>query len=483
MNTSFWTKSQEIFNTDPQRPRYHFLPPANWMNDPNGVIFWKGKYHFFYQHNPYAAFHGGATGTMHWGHAFSEDLVHWHHMAIALSPTPDSYDKDGIYSGCAVDNNGVPTFLYTGVSPEVQCIATSNDDMVTLKKYNGNPIITSPPSEFEVIGFRDPCVWREGDSWYMLIGSGIKNVGGTSFLYRSKDLIDWEYLHPLCIGDINKTGDMWECPEFMPLGKKHILCISAWRRWWNPYFIGDYTDHKFHPEGQGNLDLSGNLNTIGCFFAAKSLVDSKGRRILFGWVLEGRSISSQWASGWSGVLSLPRVLTPRDGNTLQMEPVPELEVLRGKHHHYQDLRITADSLSLLEGAIGDCLEIIAIFTPDDAKEFGLRVRCAPDGTEQTLISYSCENGSLKVNRARSSLTPEVDLYEQGGPLDLTTAKKLELHIFLDKSLIEIFANGRDCLTSRVYPSRSDSLGIGLFATGGSVELDSMDIWEMQSIWE
>ena len=352
-----------------------------------------------------------------------------------------------------------------------------------LEKAQKNPAIDFPPKDLETTGFRDPCVWREGDIWYMLIGSGIKGTGGTSLLYRSRDLINWEYLYPLCIGNENKTGDMWECPDFFPLGNKHVLLVSVRRRRWNPYFIGEYVDHKFQPRVQGNLDLSGNFDTGGSFFAAKSMVDNKGRRILLGWVLEGRSAAAQWASGWSGVLSLPRVLSLRKNDTLQMESLPELEVLRGKHHQYKNLHITDASSSLLKDIEGDCLEIIAKFTSSTAKEFGLKVRCTPDGTEQTLISYSYESRSLKVNRERSSLSPGVDRYEQGGPLELSPGRTLELHIFLDKSVIEVFANGQACLTSRVYPSRPNSLGIGLFALGGSVGLKSMDIWEMRSIWE
>lgn len=478
---SFWTELRERFTADPQRPRYHFLPPANWMNDPNGPLFWKGKYHIFYQHNPYAAFHGGITGTMHWGHAFSEDLVHWTHLPIALAPTPGGPDKNGIYTGCAVDNSGVPTIVYTGVSPEVQCIATSNDDMITWKKHDRNPVIDSPPKNLEVTGFRDPCVWKEKDDWYMLLGSGIKGIGGTSLLYRSKDLEDWEYLHPLCIGDGKNTGDMWECPDFFPLGNKHVLLVSVLRR--NLYFIGEYIDHKFQPRVQRNLDLSGNLNVSGYFYAAKSMADSRGRRILFGWILEGRSTSAQWASGWSGVLSLPRVLSLHEDGTLRMEPVTELKALRGKHHQYKNLHVTTTSSSLLKDIQGDCLEIIAQFDPEDAKEFGLKVRCAPDGTEQTLIFYNNASKSLNVNRKRSSLSPEVDRYEQGGPFELASDETLKLHIFMDRSVIEVFANDQACLTSRIYPSRTNSLGIGLFARGGSVKLKSMDIWEMRSIWE
>src|SRR5438270_8146407 len=125
---------------DHQRPKYHFLPAAHWMNDPNGPIFWKGKYHMFYQYNP----HGAFWGTMHWGHAVSTDMIHWKHLPVALAPTPGGPDKDGVFSGCTVDNDGVPTIIYTGTKPEVQCIATGNDELTTWKKYKGNPVIAGP---------------------------------------------------------------------------------------------------------------------------------------------------------------------------------------------------------------------------------------------------------------------------------------------------------------------------------------------------
>ena len=181
---------------DPNRPQYHFLPSANWMNDPNGPIFHNGVFHMFYQYNP----HGGFWGTMHWGHATSRDLLHWQHQPVAMAPTPGGPDKEGVFSGSAIIHNGVPTLIYTGVNPEVQCLATSTDGMKTWQKYSANPIIAGPPKGLTVAGFRDPCVWREGSDWYMVVGTGFRKVGGAALLYRSSDLRKWEYLHPFCSG-------------------------------------------------------------------------------------------------------------------------------------------------------------------------------------------------------------------------------------------------------------------------------------------
>lgn len=194
---------------DPHRAQFHFQPPKYWMNDPNGLIHWKDEYHLFYQHNPESL----AWTNMHWGHAVSKDLYHWEHLPVALAPTPGGCDELGVWSGCAVDNDGEPTLMYTGVVPEVQCVAIGDAALRSFKKYPGNPVIARPPEGLDVAGFRDPCAWREGDGWRCVIGSGIQGQGGAVLLYRSSDLRKWEYLHPLLIGNKDENGAMWDCPD------------------------------------------------------------------------------------------------------------------------------------------------------------------------------------------------------------------------------------------------------------------------------
>ncbi|MBZ0288494.1 MAG: glycoside hydrolase family 32 protein, partial [Anaerolineae bacterium] len=220
--TEFTRDARQKLAGDLHRPIYHYQPPYNWMNDPNGLIHWKGEYHLFYQHNPDSPLHA----NMHWGHAVSPDLVHWEDLPIALAPTPGGPDKDGVWSGCAVNGDGVPTIFYTGVFPECQLVVRASDDMRSFEKYAGNPVIAAPPSGLNVTGFRDPFVWKEADGWYMVVGSGIKGVGGTVFLYRSPDLLYWEYIHPLLMGSKDETGVMWECPGFFNLGDKWVLYVS-----------------------------------------------------------------------------------------------------------------------------------------------------------------------------------------------------------------------------------------------------------------
>jgi len=456
---------------DPHRPRYHFLPPANWMNDPNGLLQWKGQYHLFYQHNPF----GPQWGNMHWGHAVSDDLVYWRHLPIALAPTPDGPDKDGVFSGSAVDNDGVPTVLYTGVRPEVQCLATSRDDLLSWAKHPGNPVIPAPPPGLDVTGFRDPCAWREGDGWCMAVGSGLRDRGGAALLYASRGpgLADWEYLHPLCVGDKAATGEMWECPDFFPLGDAHVLLVSVLGT--TLYFSGTYADLSFAPAVPGNTDFGGH------FYAAKTLLDDRGRRILWGWMWEGRSGEAQVETGWAGVQSLPRILELGSDGRLRYESVPELRSLRGDGWSERDLSLQPGAL-LQIGAEGDCLEVEAEVDPGTADQVSLALRRSPDGTEQTLVIYDRSTGHLAVDRQRSSLSPQTDRDVRGGELSLGPGEPLRLHVYLDRSVLEVFANGRACLTSRIYPSRPDSLGVALLATGGAACVTSLDVWRIAPIW-
>ncbi len=459
--------------SDPHRPHYHFLPPANWMNDPNGLIHWRGQYHLFYQYNPAAP----TWGNIHWGHAVSDDLVHWADLPIALAPTPGGPDKDGCWSGVAIDNGGVPTLLYTGVSPEVQCIATGSQDLVTWEKYSVNPVLASPPDHLDVVGFRDPCVWQDNGTWYMTLGTGIRGVGGAVLLYSSTDLRRWDYVSVLLSGDKNATGEMWECPSFFPLGDKYVLLISVLPRAGTYYFIGSFDGERFTPEHQGTLDFGVH------FFAPQTFLDAAGRRIMIGWLWEGRSEEAQQSAGWAGVQSLPRQLTLYGSGRLGIEPVPELRTLRGEHSHQAGGALSPAADLDLRNVRGNCLEIIAEFEPGTAETVGLKVLCSPDGKEETWITYSPQTGQLAIDRSRSSISEDVHRNMNSGEMRLAEDETLKLHVFLDRSVIEIFANGRASLSSRVYPSRSDSVHTKLFARGGNANLRTLDAWVMQPIWK
>jgi beta-fructofuranosidase len=466
---------------DPQRPQYHFLPKAHWVNDPNGPIFWKGNFHLFYQYSSTIK----PQGPKFWGHARSKDMVHWEHLPMALAPTPGGPDKDGCWSGSAFINDGVPTLVYTGVFPQVQSLATSDDDLTTWTKSGANPVLNGPPAGLAVTGFRDPSIWREGDSWLMTVGSGFQGQGGAVLLYASTDLAHWDYLHPLFVAppferrdtagagsyDSVGAGDMWECPDFFPLGQKYVLMVSTQGR--VHYFLGTYSDRRFQAETHGLIDGS------GLHYAAKTFEDDQGRRILWGWVREARTSAAQNSAGWSGAISLPRVLSIDANGGLRMDPLPGLARLRGRHQ-----RLTGAEV---EGFLpaprlrGDSLEIQVVMHMEDAKQGGISVRRSPAAEEETTISYDAAGESLVLATERSSLSPDAVREAYRAPLKLSPGEPLRLTVYLDASVLEVFANGRACLTGRVYPTRSDSLGAGIFAREGRAQLVSLDAYEMKAI--
>jgi beta-fructofuranosidase len=483
---------------DHHRPRYHFAPPAHWLNDPNGVIQYGGTYHVFYQYNPGGPFHG----TIHWGHATSEDLVHWRDEPVALSPDPDGPDRDGCWSGCAVVDaandraagDGTPTLLYTGGRgrDQLPCLATSADPRLeTWVKHEANPIIRSVPEGLDVLStedwraeFRDHAVWHAGgrapsdrrtasgaddgdDFWYQLIGSGVADVGGVALLYRSPDLREWEYVGPLLVGDWEGHGVVWECPELLDFGDRQLLHVSNYSH--TEYFVGraDLDAPSFDVERRGRLDY-------GDYYAPQSTRDDEGRVLSWAWVPEVRGVEAQWDAGWSGMLSLPRELSLAADGALRQRPAAELRSLRDRH-------VEAGGLVLDDG------DRRGLDLRGNAYELALDVRVgadatlelgafeSPAGTERTVVRYDGED--VSVDRTRSTRADAPATEDQRMPVD---GDSLSLRAFVDGSVLELFANERRCLTSRVYPTRRDAAGVSLAARGGTVRIDALDAWELDA---
>lgn len=455
---------QQKQSGDHQRSAYHFQPPAYWMNDPNGLTQWKGNYHLFYQYNPYSVL----PEKMHWGHAISPDLLHWTHLPVALAPTEGGPDDDGCWSGCFVNNQGMPTFIYSGNAhgQQLPCLATGSDDLITWQKYPGNPVIRSMPDGLDITEFRDHCVWQEGDQWYQLIGSGIKGIGGTALLYRSSDLINWEYLHPLCIGDKDTSGTMWECPDFFPLGEKHVLTISSIPDGLVYYFIGSYQNLKFTIEQQGTLDKSQH------FYAPQSTRDDQGRRVLFGWLREGRDSAALQVADWAGIMSIPRILSLQSDNTLHMEPAAELGRLRQHQHQIPAQSIKGDQ-AVIEHLSTNQLEIILEIEYGSSDHCGLRIQ-----------DRSYPDEYLQINLQATGLSVEqTDGIQQASEHCPLEAGHHTLHLFLDGSVLEIFIDNQACLTERFYHSRPQQLTLNLFSHNGEATVHQLNIWELASIWE
>jgi len=464
---------------DRHRPRYHFLPPAAWMNDPNGAIFWKGRYHVFYQYNPDGAY----WKWIQWGHASSPDLVHWVHHPIALAPTPGGPDREGCFSGGAVVVDGVPTLIYHGV-PDGTCLATSRDDLLLhWTKHPANPVIT-PTKVRGDFAVYDPCAWRRGDAWYALCGRVDPAGGDTAFLFRSKDMVHWEYLHPFYKSDRRWTDADEDCavPDFFPLADKHLLLFASHKRG-GQYYIGRYANDRFVPERHGRLNWPG-----GSLIAPISTRDGKGRRILFAWVNEQYRERGSRIAGWAGTLTLPRLLSLDGSGRLLFEPAPELAVLRMERRQVPDATVAADGETTLSGIEGDSLEISLEMQSENASQFGLKARCSPDGAEQTAVAFCPQEKALKVDVHRASLDPDAvplafptadrSVRVQSAPLELGAGEPLRLRLFLDRSILEVYANGRQCVTQRIYPSRTDSMQLRLFSRGGPATASRIEAWPM-----
>jgi beta-fructofuranosidase len=299
-------------------------------------------------------------------------------------------------------------------------------------------------------------------------------------LFRSRDLVHWEYRGPFYKSERRWTPESQDCacPDFFPLGDKHVLISHVHRpRNHLQYYIGrfDRQTERFLPESHGYMSWPG-----GQLCAPETLRDGKGRRIFWGWIMEEGPHDPAWAS----VATLPRVLSLGDDNTLRIEPAPELEVLRCNPRHREKLAVSGELP--LHDVRGDCLEISVVIEPSDAKAFGLKVRCSPGGEEQTVIVCSPGEKTLKVELGKSSPNARYTwgkdvVKEQAGPFELKPTEPLRLRVFLDRSVIEVYANGRQCITQRIYPSRADSLGVALVARGGKVNVQSLDAWDISPV--
>ncbi|TKH36370.1 glycoside hydrolase [Paenibacillus polymyxa] len=483
---------------DRHRPQYHVSPPAHWMNEPHAPIYFDGQYHLFYQHNPQGPF----FHQIHWGHWVSQDLVHWRDLPVALAPEKDQLAPDGIWSGSATyDADGLPVLFFTAgndsASPN-QSVALArstytldgNPDLVQWAKHP-EPLIVQKKGMGAFGDFRDPFVWKDDDGWYALVGSGIE--GGAALAFASQDMLNWTYKGPFFKADIQKfpyLGPIWELPVLLPLGRdkqgvnKHLLLVSPVGKGADVevfYWIGqlDKQNLSFIPDqDEPQLIDVGDFHFTG----PSGMVDPKtGRNIVFTIAQGDRTSEMEYKSGWAHNGGLPLSVYLRDDGRLGIEPIQELQSLRGPKRLSLRDHSLAETNVQLRNVHGDMLEIQLELEPGSAKKFGIKVRCTPDGEEETLLYYDWNQTMLLVDRSKTTLHPgEKCGGVQGGKLELL-GENLKLHIYLDRSMVEAYANGLKSLTTRVYPSRMDALGLEIWGDGEPF-VKSLDIWDMQSIW-
>ncbi|NLK98285.1 MAG: glycoside hydrolase family 32 protein [Epulopiscium sp.] len=461
------------------RLNYHLMGEFGWINDPNGFIFYRDKFHLFYQHYPYES----VWGPMHWGHATSDDLIQWEYQPIALAPDTE-FDKDGCFSGSSLEKDGMLFLIYTGHSyinqdkskyRQTQGMAYSKDGIHFIK-YEGNPIlgIDQIPEDASKEDFRDPKVIYAEGFYYMLVGSNDGKDQGQVLLYQSKDLLHWEFVNILIKGDKN-TGVNWECPDVFQLQGKDILIVS-------PQYMkaqgNDY--HNLHSSIYfiGELNLKEGIFTSSKyapidygfdFYAPQTAIDHKGRRIMIGWMdmWESEMPTQSRGDHWAGAMTLPREVILKD-NKLFLKPIDEIKKYRQNQYILEYLELIGENFL---NTTGDCYELNAVFEPKNSEEFGFKLRASKN--EETVLSYSVKDKLFKFNRDHSGIGPRG---ERKTNMDLIN-NQLSLRIFVDKSSVEIFLNnGEKVMSGRIYPGE-DAIHIKAFSKGGSAIL-SLEKWDI-----
>ncbi len=447
---------------DPHYPLYHFTSPVGWFNDPH-PIYYKGKYHVFYNADFFPT-KGRAFDNICWGHVVSDDLVHWKDWPVAVWPDTE-YDRWGVYSGnMFVDDNGNLCGLYTGNGHGAiyGMLIRSTDRGLTFEKkmvmHNRQRPNANSPVHWD--GF----VWKEDDTWCQLIGGATEGgKQGAAWLWKSPDLENWKLQRN--IAPTIKLGNYWELPYLIELGGKHVLMVGHG----NPYWIGSYNRQTmvFTPDESNPRQID-----MGYYYAFNpNMVDDKGpggekRRILHGWVT-GPKTPTKAVPSWQGANAIPRVLSLA-GNRILQNPIPEIRALRDKHYSFPDL----EKKNLLRDIKSDALELKATFVPGNAKSFGIKLRVSQDGKTFTRVyfdtasrTFGADGQAIKTGLQQSYLKPK---------------ENVTMHIFLDRSIIEVYVNG-NAQTARTFPD-SNALGLEVFSDGGDAKLKALDIWKMKSIY-
>ena len=455
-----------------ERPAYHLTPYVGWMNDPNGFSFYHGKYHLFYQYNPYAT----QWGPMHWGHAVSTDLLHWEYLPCAIAPDSPSDNGPGCFSGSATElDDGRQLLLYTSVVSEkqpngemrdiqTQSVAVGNG--LDYEKPACNPVLTQKdlPEGYSKFDFRDPKIWREADGTYSAVTVALTEDGsGAAVLFQSKDGFDWHFVTVLARNN-NVYGKMWECPDFFPLDGKHVLMVGPMEmrpsgEFHNGHnviaFVGSY-DEKTHTFTREQVQLvDGGID----FYATQTTQAPDGRRLMTAW-LQTWSDTEDKPQGckWFGQTICPRELHLKDGHIVQT-PVRELDAAHGKRTLHEN--VTVQNETVLAGIGGRIADLTVTVAAGEYRSF--TVKLAADAAYHTRLTYDPYTSLLTLDR--SCAGSRADIVHTRSCKVRSQNGALKLRILLDKNSVEVFANdGEQTMTAWIYTPQSAD-GITFAADG------------------
>ena len=481
----------ESYRLCPHVPVYHFISPepVNWPMDPNGVIFWHGKYHLFYLYQ---------NDNKHscWGHASSRDLVTWEYHVPALLPDEEKGELQ-IYSGCALlDLSGKPVIVYYGYQTGICLAYPLDDDLLKWEKYCNNPVLKDPRNRQDdanlVYSVFDPHVWIEDNGYKMILGAYQRPYMeyDTCYLFSSPDLIHWQYERPFY--QPNKewtmpTEDM-ACPDFFKLGDRYLLMgLSHYAG--ARYYLGKYLHGTFIPEEHHRL-----MGPGGCIVSPESCLDNQNRRLVWFW-LRGQTLGEDGLNaphaGYDA-LSLPRIFSCNSLGQLEMDVPVELQQLRQSSLSFKPFELHVGTTFEDPRLSGNVVELemeCDYFTGCLVIEVGV----AKNRKEYSKILFDMPNSALIFDATNSSCTKKVgwsypvavsdrpDSYPtQTLPFKLQKQENLSLKVFIDHSIVEIFANRRQVLCQRIYPL-PDSNGIALKASGSNIKFNHLIIHQMSSL--
>ena len=481
--------------SEERKPTFHFtaLREESAYHDANGSFYWNGRYHMMYIFFDWDM----ADSSLVWGHASSSDLVNWVRHPPSLIHRRRDPDR-GIFSGNAFMNkSGVPMLQWYGLNAGV-CLAEPEDlddpYLTKWKKHPKNPVIG---------GGWDPWLGVIDDKYYCIVGGGRNSDGtDTGILHTSDNLLTWKH-HGSFYQPQKSWLDPWpgrgledlSCPDFFQLRDKWVLmCISHLRGL--RAYVGklDKTANRFHPEKLVRMNWPG-----GMLFAGESLKSPDGRRIFWVMVHDPRTGPSQHATGRNS-MTLPRVLDIDSDDNLLISPASELETLRREHYRVDHVAVRNGEVRSFPKLNGDTVELNIRIDLGSASRAGVKVLCNPDGSEQTVISYDRAKKALILDLTQCSQRDDIaytippytashsrhpprenDHRVIEAPLELKPSEPLKLRIFLDRCVLEVFANDRQSITQMVYPKFDSSVETHIFAERGDAEVISAERWKMAPI--
>lgn len=478
-SANYYIDTNSLQIEDQNKYTYHVTGEIGWINDPNGFSMFNDEYHLFYQHNPYQI----TWGPMHWGHVVSTDLVKWEYLPIAVAPHEYHAEGGAAFSGSALEIDGKLYLMYTENWPrrQVQVIRESVDG-INFDLISEDPVIDASqlPSNVNPVDFRDPKIFINDGLYYSVIGSRQSNSFGQVLLYKSSDLLNWEYVGAVIQGSsstVSKLGYMLECPDIFTLNDKDILIMS-------PQQIPNHRNHNGTVYVVGDMNYTtGLLENVNYediqeidygfdFYAPQTMIDKQGRRIMVAWMQTWNRTPVTSEFGYAGAMTFPRELTLNDEGKLIQYPVSELELYRNNH---QNTSVSVEGYQTINNMNGNTIDIDLSFTPKAGKS-GITL-FANDNGEGTKVYY--ENGYIVLDRTLSSngRIPSGEINNiTRVPVDLNDDDSIELRILLDRFSIEVFVNeGEKAITATVFPN-IDDINIVLFSDEETTFI--LDKWDI-----